>query len=336
MNGSVGQIKRLRLRLQGGRAERTLTKIPRCGTLMQTFIKRRGELPITDETNSFALEFLLRELDEDLHKRFVDCVFALQKILSNYKLIFPEFTDHTELHSITVIDFCRRLIGDSLYRLNKNELYILLCGCYFHDTGMGITEKDYELFSRRIDFGDYSDKHPNASRAERIRDFHNEYSGLFIRKYAELFEFPSPAHTEAVIQISRGHRRTDLMDGRSYPAALEMPDGEKVCLPYLAALLRLADEIDVTAARNSALLYDLEAIIDDRQLLEHKRHLAVRELKIEKDAFVLLIDSSDPVITEKIAQMAVKMQKTLDDCIEAVNGRTPYEITQREVLVRPI
>ena len=286
--------------------------------------------------NSFALEFRLRELDEDLHKRFTDCVFALQKILSNYKLIFPEFTDHTELHTITVIDFCRRLIGDSLYRLNKNELYVLLCGCYFHDTGMGITEKDFETFSRQIDLGDYHDKHPNASRAEIIRDFHNEYSGLFIRKYAEMFEFPSPTHLNAVIQVSRGHRRTDLMDVGAYPPALETPDGETVCLPYLAALLRLADEIDVTAARNPKLLYDLEAITDDRQFLEHKRHRAVRDLKIEKDAFVLLIDDSDPVITEKIANMAVKMQKTLDSCLEAVNGRTPYEITQREVRVSPI
>lgn len=291
---------------------------------------------MTDDTNSFALEFRLRELDEDLHKRFTDCVFVLQKILSNYKLIFPEFTDHTELHTITVIDFCRRLIGDALYRLNKNELYVLLCGCYFHDTGMGITEKDYEIFSRQIDFGDYPDKHPNASRAEMIRNFHNEYSGLFIRKYAQLFEFPSSSHTDAVIQISRGHRRTDLMDDRIYPPELAMPDGEKVCLPYLAALLRLADEIDVTAARNPTLLYDLEAITDDRQFLEHKRHRAVRELKIEKDAFILLIDDSDPVIAEKIRKMAAKMQKTLDSCLEAVNGRTPYEITQREVLVRPI
>ena len=291
---------------------------------------------MTDDTNSFALEFRLRELDEELHKRFADCVFVLQKILSNYKLIFPEFTDHTELHTITVIDFCRRLIGDALDRLNKNELYVLLCGCYFHDTGMGITKKDFETFSRQIDFGDYFDKHPDATEAEQIRDFHNEFSGLFVRKYAEIFEFPSVVHANAVIQISRGHRKTDLMDESIYPTKLATPDGETVCLPYLAALLRLADEIDVTAARNPLLLYDLEAITDDRQFLEHKRHRAVRELKIEKDAFVLMIDDSDPVIAEKIAIMAGKMQKTLDACREAVNGRTPFEITQREVRVRPI
>ena len=48
---------------------------------------------VQGDSHSFALEFRLRELDRELHKRFTDGVFCLQKILSNYKLIFPEFTD---------------------------------------------------------------------------------------------------------------------------------------------------------------------------------------------------------------------------------------------------
>ena len=289
-----------------------------------------------DDANSFALEFRLHDLDPELHGRFTDCVFVLQKILSNYKLLFPEYTDHSELHSLTVIQFCNTLIGEQLRRLNKNEIYVLLLGCYFHDTGMGITRKDFEAFSREIDFGDYFIKHPNASPAEQIRDFHNEYSGLFIRKYAQLFELPSRAHLEAVIQISRGHRKTDLKDENVYPIALPVPDGDTICMPYLSALLRLADEIDVTAARNPKLLYDLEAITDEHQLFEHKRHRAVRDLIIEKDSFTLLIDDSDPVICEMIRKMADKMQATLDACRDAVNGRTPFEITQRRVLLKPI
>ena len=287
-----------------------------------------------EDANSFALEFRLRELDRDLHTRFTDCVFVLQRILSNYKLLFPEYTDHSELHSLTVIEFCNTLISDQLPLLNKNEIYVLLCACYFHDTGMGITKKDFEAFSREIDFGDYFEKHPNPSASEQIRDFHNEYSGLFIRKYAELFEFPSSAHLEAVIQISRGHRKTDLKDERVYPIELPMPDGDTICLPYLAAIIRLADEIDVTANRSSKLLYDLEAITDEHQLFEHKRHRAVRDLIISKDAFTLLVDDSDPVVFGMIQRMAEKMQQTLDTCRDAVNGRTPFEITQQRILLR--
>ena len=192
---------------------------------------------ISENNHDFAMERRLRDLDPQLHRRFTDTVFGLQYILSNYKLLFPRFTDHTELHSLSVIDFCNRLIGAQIERMNADEIYVLLMGCYFHDTGMGITMKDYEAFSREIDFGNYFDTHDRDNLPATIRDFHNEFSGLFIRKYAELFEIPSEAHLWAIIQISRGHRKTDLMDEAEYPIALKMPDGNAVCLPYLSALI---------------------------------------------------------------------------------------------------
>ena len=115
-----------------------------------------------------------------------------------------------------------------------------------------------------------------------------------------------------------------------------MPDGNTICLPYLAALVRLADEIDVTAARNPRLLYDVDSLNEERDILEHRKHLAVRDLEITGDAFTVLIDDADPRITERIYQTADKMQQTLDDCRAAVEGRTPFTITQREVRVRAI
>ena len=92
----------------------------------------------------------------------------------------------------------------------------------------------------------------------------------------------------------------------------------------------------MTAARSSKLMYDLEAITEERQLFEHKRHRAVRDLVISKDAFTLLIDDSDPVILEMIRRMAGKIQRTLDTCREAVNGRTPFEITQSRIVLCPV
>ena len=50
------------------------------------------------------MERRLKLLDPEVHRRFTDGVFALQYNLSNYKLIFPEYSDHTNLHSMTVID----------------------------------------------------------------------------------------------------------------------------------------------------------------------------------------------------------------------------------------
>jgi len=289
-----------------------------------------------EDTNSFALEFRLRELDPDLHTRFTDCVFVLQKILSNYKLLFPEYTDHSELHSLTVIDFCNTLIGERIHLLNKNEIYVLLCACYFHDTGMGITKKDFEAFSDKIDFGDYFEKHPNPSAAEQIRDFHNEYSGLFIKKYQHFFEFPSKEHMFAIVQISRGHRKTDLSDEEQYPKALKLYNGNSICLVYASALVRLADEIDITASRNSHAIYDLSKIEHEIDLIEFMKHEAVKDLKIEEKEFVMVVSTDDEAIYQGLEKVAAKMQKTLDNCRSVVNGNTPFEITQERVVIKRI
>ena len=290
---------------------------------------------MVSKEHDYAMEKRLRELDPGLHSRFTAAVFGLQNILQNYKLIFPTFTDHTELHSLTVIDFCNRLIGDQIVKMNAEEIYTLLMGCYFHDTGMGITKKDYEAFSEKIDFGDYFETHSREDCSAVIRDFHNEYSGMFIRKYAPFFEIPSEEILWAVIEVARGHRKTSLMDEKAYPVALEVPGGKTICLPYLSALIRLADEIDVTAARNSKLLYDIESIGEgSRDYFEHRKHLAVKGLEVIRDAFIMDVETDDEDILGRICRMRVKMQKTLDECRQAVIQRTPYVITQKEVLIR--
>ncbi len=281
----------------------------------------------------FAMERRLRRLDPALHKRFTDAVFALQFNLSNYKLIFPEYTDHSNLHSMNVIDFCNRLIGDQIERLNADELYVLLTACYFHDTGMGITRKDFADFSSQIDFGNYFDSHSREDLPGIIRSFHNEFSGQFIRKYAPLFEFPSEVHQWAIVQVSRGHRKTDLTDEKEYPLALPTPNGNTLCLPYLAALIRLADEIDVAAARNPLLLYDLESLTDKIEIIENKKVKAVRSLRITERDFILCVDTDEAEIRAELEIMAEKMKKTLDTCRAAVCGRTPYVITQERVLI---
>ncbi len=287
----------------------------------------------SERETDFAMERRLRELDAPLHRRFTDAVFCLQKILSNYKLIIPDYTDHSEMHSLTVINFCNRLIGDELERLNPDEIYCLLMGCYFHDTGMGVSRKDYEEFSQKIDFGDYFKTHDKNDVRAVIRDHHNRFSRLFIEKYAAFFEIPSPAHLRAIAVIALGHRKTDLCDGEVYPTSLTVPGGNAICLPYLAALVRLADEIDVASDRNSPLVYQEKEVSG---LIEFKKHRAVKELIISEDAFTLTANASDPDVYRQIEKMTEKMQVTLDDCRRAVNGRTPHTLTQKTVRVRPL
>ena len=284
----------------------------------------------------FSLERRLKELDPNLHQRFADTVFALQRVLSNYKLIFPDFTDHTELHSLNIIEFCNRLIGDQINKLNADEIYILLLGCYFHDTGMGISHQDFDDFSKQIDFGNYFDTHSRDNYPEIVRNFHHEFSGLFLKKYARFFEFPSDEHLFAIIEISRGHRKTDLFNREQYPLALPLPNGNTVCLPYLAALVRLADEIDITASRNSKAIYDINKIVKEIDLIEFMKHDAVKDLEINDQGFVVTVSTDNPKIYESLTLLAGKMKKTLDYCRSAVNDLTPFKITQEDVVIKKI
>ena len=120
--------------------------------------------------DEFSMEKRLRELDPSLHRRFTDTVAVIQRMLQKYQRLFPEYTDHSTLHSLSVIHFCNRLIGpEQIKRLDADSIYILLMGCYLHDTGMGITEKQYEEFKPQIDVGDYFVKNPDIS------EFYNSF-----------------------------------------------------------------------------------------------------------------------------------------------------------------
>ncbi len=286
--------------------------------------------------NDFQIETRLYKLDPELHRRFQNAVCTLQIILSRYRQYFPEYTDHSELHSLTVIDYCNQLVGKNARHLNADELYVLLVSGYLHDVGMGIPQKDYETFCEEIDFGDYFDTHDRKDTTRIIRDFHNEFSGCFVRKYAELFELPSEEHTYAAIQTCRGHRKTDLFDEEEYPQRLVMPNGNVICLPYLAAILRLADELDVSAERNPVILYDISSIQDEKQLLEHKKHEAIRRMDITEESIILYVKTSEKEIHDAVQDLADKVQRTMDHCIDVTRKRTPYEITQRQVLIKDI
>ena len=286
------------------------------------------------ENKDFILEKRLRALDPELHRNFVDAAFALQNLLSKYKQYFPEYTDHSELHSLDVINFCNQLIGkERAERLNADEIYVLLMGCYLHDVGMGLTEKDYKEFMSMLDMGDYFATHDPEDIAQIIRDYHQEFSGLFIQKYAPLFDFPSDAHMFATIQIVRGHRKTDLFDETEYPEVLKLENGNTICLPYLAAIMCLADEIDVADDRNLKALFDVSKIKDKKQIVEFKKHAAVRRIEVTKDAFTLDVETSEIEVRRGILQLVKKMQKTLDYCVSLVEKRTPYKITQRKVIM---
>jgi hypothetical protein len=219
--------------------------------------------------------------------------------------------------------------------MNADEIYVLLLSCYLHDTGMGISMKDYVEFSKNIDFKDFFASHNKKDVPLIIRSFHHEFSGQFIKKYASFLEIPSDEHVFAIVQTCRGHRKVDLEDINEYPVEYALENGNTICLPYLSALLRLADEIDVTSARNCLIDYDLNTL-NDMDLLEFSKHEAVRDLKVTDKEFIVLAKTDDEELLKALHKMVEKMQNTLDLCRHAVNKRTKFSITQEKVILQTI
>lgn len=287
------------------------------------------------DVNDYLLERRLRDLDPALHKVFKDTAFVSQRILGKYRQLFPEYTDHSQLHSLTVIDSCNRIIGRSqIDKLNADEAFVLLMACYLHDVGMGIGEKDYDEFKGIMGEEEYFKAHPDDSIADFVRTYHNEFSALFIDKYADLFDLPSEEYVHAIKQVCRGHRKTDLYDEKEYPAEYRMPNGNTVCLPYLAAMLRIADEIDVAASRNPMLLYDINLLTDNIEILENKKVEAVDQVRMTRSVFIIETKTEDKELYSALEEMVVKMQKTLDVCRDVTEKRTKFVISQKRVILR--
>ena len=287
--------------------------------------------------NDFLMEKRLMELDPGLHRRVSDSLFALRHVLSRYLVYFPEYTDHAETHSMAVIEYCNNLIGEKrIMEMNADELYVLLMACYLHDIGMGLFVKDYEEFLEHIDFGDYFETHETISEREVIRAFHNDFSACFIEKYYEVFDIPTKEHVFAIAQTARGHRKADLYDEQAYPSTLTFHNGNTVCLPYLAAIIRMGDEVNVAEDRNSKILFNLDNYSTETQRLENEKHRAIKRMTIYPNRIELDVNTKEQDVFAAVSNLAIKLQRTLDYCREVVEHRTPYEITQKKIVMNTI
>lgn len=284
------------------------------------------------EGSDFLVETMLEKNNPVLHNLFTESVFSIARILDNYVTWFPTFTDHSALHAMQVINFCNYLIGPTnIDKLNDDELYILLMGCYLHDSGMGVSKEDFWEFNNNLHLVDDPDNVTNDELKTLIRKNHHELSGEFIKKYADFFEIPSEAHLFGVVQLARGHRKTDLFDEKEYPTALPLPSGNTANLAYLSVLIRLADEIDIAVDRNPIASYSDTTGWSEKDFLEFGMHYAIKHMDICPNRFMITVETDDDKIREGIKELAEKVSETLDYCQRVVNERTDFVISQKSV-----
>lgn len=279
----------------------------------------------------YGIERRLAQCAPELHSRYRDCVVISQRMLCRYENYFPDFTDHTVLHTLDILNLCNQLIGSQMERLTPEDLYVLLMGALFHDVGMGVSTADFEQFRAVLGFPEPTD---DTARAWAVRDHHQELSGLYLEKYWQMLDFPNEAYARAVIQVCRGHRKTDLMDQREYPPQFEVEPGKTVSLPYLAALLCLADELDIAAERNVSFLYDVEHMPSPRDRREFRKHMAIHRVELQEERVVVYAWAEDPDIRAGVEEVTDKLRDKLLMCRRVAAERSSFVILQADVVLR--
>jgi len=205
---------------------------------------------------------------------------AVKTIWSGNRILWG-YTDHGLGHSIRVLENAERIIGT--YKgdcpLTDDETYLLTAACYLHDIGMqwdyhkhpaiaDIANRNYGANIRAEVFANgtpYKSSHPESTM---IRENHSRITAAYL-EYARS-EVNSLFH-EAVLSINDA-LLGDLIDICLYHSSkLEIQKCDvfgsrkrDIKKKMIAAILRLADEIDTGSKRvnNKAVLKDIKYDIE--------------------------------------------------------------------------
>lgn len=281
----------------------------------------------------FLLESTLRKQNADLAQRYTSCMSIFEHLLNKFLVVFPTFTDHTLLHTLAVTNISNQLLRENVDKMHPSEIYIFLMAVAMHDIGMGISDKDLDAFIDEAGIRSYVNEHPELSKPTLIRMFHNDFSSAFVKKYWQLFDIPNAFYANAIAEVGQGHRKTDLLDSALYPADYDLGDGNRANLAVLAALIRLADELDIASERNPDLLYDPSSMqgLTQKDSFEFSKHEAIRAVQFDQDVLSIIADTEDLQIAQGIIDETSTIRKTLAYCLSVLDQRSHLSLACKEI-----
>lgn len=280
----------------------------------------------------YLAENTLERLSPELRKRYSGCIAAADSLLGRYIVNFPTYTDHSLLHSLEVANLANYLISSHIPQLCAEELYILLMAALLHDVGMGFSAE--EVAKRKPSgYSEYFEKNPDKSIQDFIRAYHHDLGAAFVLENWKDCFIPDEAMAAAIADVGRGHRKTDLMDRNLYPADLKLGGGT-VNMAFLAAVIRLADELDVSAERNLMLQYSGFDMGDQTSVNEFQKH-SLLSSAFSGDRFIVKGETNSTKEFDDLTAVCDGLQEMLDYCQGVVKDCTgtplPVRVIQNEI-----
>jgi hypothetical protein len=276
-----------------------------------------------------------------------------------------DFTLHDEFHAVRVAELMIRVIPDEvLPKLSAYELALLLLSAYLHDVGMspryGLVAGHHEFlltgqstdlsadqaraFQFWLDQNHEGLEPPLASGPVTVNDLRR--ANLLISQYvrrchvdwgdewtrAELADcLRFTEYTEFLndlIQLCRSHNEGfgELESDRFVPRFIH-GGSTAVHLRYLAAVLRVADVLDIDPERTPQILYTHRSISPESVIYWHKDHEL--RLSVESDGRVVAeARPSSAVAYRAIEQTVDGIEDELRLCRD-LDARVPFRIAPR-------
>jgi HD superfamily phosphodiesterase len=272
-----------------------------------------------------TIEKRLEELKSPLLPKLHETKEAVKLLLQQYISNFPTYTDHSANHTWEVFKLAGNVMSDEeRNKLNEDELYVLGMACLLHDIGMCVPMEKLDELGYKKRYEQYKTDYPETEYADYLRDIHHELSADFIRREYKELKIESPAgsdrYTEAIARVAMGHRKVNLQSIDIYKPNFSVRSGSRefVCLPYLACVLRIADELDVTNIRTPALLVKYYLPENKISREEFEKHLATTHVEFDNEKVIITAKPDKEPIYNAIKKQLDKIGKVIEDCQKVV------------------
>jgi len=235
---------------------------------------------------------ILKKESETLHALFISNVEILRSSFLSFST--PVFyTSHGIDHSQNIESIIDAFVPNHLKeKMNTQEIFMLLSSMYFHDVGMALIAKDKG----------YSGSNDYFRQVDEARRIHSEKSASFVLQNCDEFGL-STAQAEIIAWICRAHSDIKNTDGtRIYTFADLMNRADEtnidtvpIKVKYLAALLRLADELDITSKRAPGKQLKIMDLPLESQM-EWMKHQIFSGVSINPNIWAIDLDVSETLL----------------------------------------
>lgn len=187
---------------------------------------------------------------------------------SRVQHVFPNFTLHNTGHSFRIMEYMSKLVSD-ITKLNELEITLMIYSALLHDIGMAVSEED--ILSIKSDSFSFCDVKFSAMKKlmendedlamqEYVRSIHASLSARYIREnlkdklvipklttldFTKELAIICESHTEDYDWIKANMRTNEVRGDYSFNPQ------------FIAAILRLADILDIDSNRTPYNLYKL-------------------------------------------------------------------------------